>query len=84
MRNKDRNICLPFASEGSDVDNLPPIDVPRFQWWQCPNCVPDIAMKRSREESSVAGRSDVGTSSCKNVGGEKDSLLYIKDNIGNC
>ncbi|KAI3468226.1 hypothetical protein Pfo_024889 [Paulownia fortunei] len=86
MRKKDWKICLPFASEGNDVDlvdNLPPLFVPRFRWWQCSNCIPDIAMKGSTEEMVVAGRSDVGTSSCQNVGEKNGLFLHSRENIGN-
>ncbi|KAG8375571.1 hypothetical protein BUALT_Bualt10G0114400 [Buddleja alternifolia] len=87
MREKDRNMCLPFVSEGNDgnlVDYLPPLFVPRFRWWQCGDCVPDIATERSTEAVTMARRSDVGTSSCNNVNGGKDGLfLHNKDTICN-
>ncbi|KAI3454078.1 hypothetical protein Pfo_010741 [Paulownia fortunei] len=84
MRKKDRKMCLPFASEGDDddlVDNLPPLSIPRFRWWQCSNCVPDIAVERSTLEMVLADRSGAGTSYCQNVGGEKDG--FFSHNIQN-
>ncbi|KAL8063348.1 hypothetical protein ABFX02_01G022000 [Erythranthe guttata] len=91
MRKKNRMTCLPFASQGNDdelADNLPPLVVPRFQWWQCSNCVPEINTKRSRDETVLLltdDRSDVGTSSCPNIVAEKNDLfLGVKENIDNC
>ncbi|KAK6129687.1 hypothetical protein DH2020_036553 [Rehmannia glutinosa] len=87
MRKKDRKMCLPFASkDGSDNDDdkdLPPLSVPKFRWWQCPNCVPDIADERSTLGMLLTDRSDAaGTSSYQNVGGEKVGLLtYNVQNI---
>ncbi|KAL7159345.1 hypothetical protein ABFS83_01G021200 [Erythranthe nasuta] len=88
MRKKNRKTCLPFASQGNDdelADNLPPLAVPRFQWWQCSNCVPEINTKRSTDDTVLllADRSDVGTSSCPIIVAEKnDLLLGVKENIG--
>ncbi|KAL7122069.1 hypothetical protein ACP275_01G022700 [Erythranthe tilingii] len=87
MRKKNRKTCLPFASQGNDdelADNLPPLVVPRFQWWQCSNCVPDINTKRSTDDTVLllADRSDVGTSSCPIIVAEKkDLFLGVKENI---
>ncbi|CAA2959760.1 Hypothetical predicted protein [Olea europaea subsp. europaea] len=53
MRKKDRKLCLPFASQANDGDleeNLPPIYVPRFRWWECFNCVSDIVTENGSEE----------------------------------
>lgn len=87
MRKKDWRTCLPFASEGNDVDlvdNLPPLFVPRFRWWQCSNCIPNVETKRTTQEMLVATRSDAVISSCQNVG-EKDGLfLHSRENTGKC
>ncbi|KAH6790896.1 embryonic flower 1 [Perilla frutescens var. frutescens] len=86
MRKKDRKTCLPFASEvvSNDlVDDLPPLSVPKFRWWQCSNCVPEIAAE-STALKMLSDRSDAGTSSCQHVGGEKDIVLFSHSirNIG--
>ncbi|KAG8382393.1 hypothetical protein BUALT_Bualt05G0072700 [Buddleja alternifolia] len=85
MREKDRKMCIPFVSDGDGnlVDDLPPLNVPTFRWWQCANCVPDIANERNTEAMLVERRIDVGTSSCINVDGEKDGLfIHSTENIG--
>ncbi|KAL0447452.1 UNVERIFIED_CONTAM: protein EMBRYONIC FLOWER 1 [Sesamum latifolium] len=84
MRQKDRKMCSPFSSEGDDVvDNLPPLPVPRFRWWQCSNCVPDISAERPTPEMSLRDRSNAGTSSCLNIDGGKDGLfLHNIQNTG--
>ncbi|PIN23024.1 hypothetical protein CDL12_04246 [Handroanthus impetiginosus] len=85
MRKKDWKACSPFASERNDidlVDNLPPLFVPKFRWWQCSNCIPDIATKRITEEMVVAGRScDPGTSSCQKCGEKNSLFLHSRENI---
>lgn len=86
MRKKDRKSCLPFASEAvcnDMVDDLPPLSVPKFRWWQCSNCVPEIAAERTALEM-LADRTDAGTSSCQHVGREKDIVLFSHSirNIG--
>lgn len=78
MRKKDWNTCLPFASQRVNddlVDNLPPLSVPKFRWWQCSNCVPDISAESTALEMLFADRSDAGTSSCQHVGGGKGVLF---------
>ncbi|GMH06986.1 hypothetical protein Nepgr_008826 [Nepenthes gracilis] len=45
VRKRDWKKCFPFASDGDDNDSmdktyeLPPIDVPKFRWWQCSRCL---------------------------------------------
>lgn len=78
MRKKDWKTCLPFATQhvNDDLgDNLPPLSVPKFRWWQCSNCVPDIAADSTAIKMLLADRSDAATSSCQHVGGGKDALL---------
>ncbi|CAI9772352.1 unnamed protein product [Fraxinus pennsylvanica] len=53
MRKKDQKLCLPFASQanGGDLEeNLPPLYVPRFRWWDCLNCISEFMMESSSEE----------------------------------
>ncbi|KAL3650817.1 hypothetical protein CASFOL_007220 [Castilleja foliolosa] len=85
IRKKNSKTCLPFPSEGindADMINkyLPPILVPRFRWWQCSNCVPDIAMKTTQETAETS-RSDIATCSCQNVGEKTASFLYSSESI---
>ncbi|KAL6501971.1 hypothetical protein OROGR_027104 [Orobanche gracilis] len=79
MRKKNPKTCVPYASQAKrncDLmdDHLPPLLVPRFRWWQCSNCFPDVLKKSTTQETVEADRSDVCTSSCQNVG-EKSSLF---------
>lgn len=30
---------MPFPLEG---DDLPPLDIPRFRWWKCSNCILEV------------------------------------------
>lgn len=86
MRKKDSKTCLPFSSQGVNddlVDNLPPLSVPKFRWWQCSTCVPDFAAESTGLEIVVADRSDAGTSSCQHVDREKEVLFsHSRRNIG--
>ncbi|KAL7150762.1 hypothetical protein ABFS83_05G135100 [Erythranthe nasuta] len=68
VRKNDLEICLPFASEAAVdhvVDSLPPLSVPSFRWWQCSNCVPDIAAERNIVQMLLSDRGDAGPSSCQ-------------------
>ncbi|KAL6533926.1 hypothetical protein OROHE_013759 [Orobanche hederae] len=80
MRKKNPKTCVPYASEAkrnSDLmdDHLPPLIVPRFRWWQCSNCFPDVFTKNTTQETVEADTSDVCTSSCQNVGDYKSRLF---------
>ncbi|XP_042036537.1 uncharacterized protein LOC121782658 isoform X1 [Salvia splendens] len=81
MRKKDWKTCFPFASQGKDIDpvnNLPPLFVPEFRWWQCSSCIPNVEMKRTTKE--VATKSDPSTSSCENVGAKDGFSILRRDN----
>lgn len=74
MRKKDLKTCSLFASECNLSDSLPMLYVPKFRWWHCSNCIPEIATERTTLDMVLADRSLAGTSSCKNVDG-RDGLF---------
>lgn len=85
MRKKDGKTCFSFASAGNDVypeDNLPPLYVPEFRWWQCSSCITNAEMKRTTEKKVVATKSDANTNSCENVGGKNDLFIHRRVNTG--
>lgn len=51
IRKKDWKICHPFSLEGDRNESgkqtsfLPPLDVPKFRWWRCQNCLTEVAAK---------------------------------------
>lgn len=57
MRQKESKLCWPFKLEKdtSEVpkDMLPPLDVPKFRWWRCQTCVPDLCMESTPAENVV-------------------------------
>ncbi|KAL2517822.1 Uncharacterized protein Adt_14069 [Abeliophyllum distichum] len=81
IRKKDRKLCFPFASEvGDDVleDNLAPIYVPKFRWWQCLNCTAES----TTQETIPAHRRNVLRSAWVK-GGEKHRSSSHSDNVTN-
>ncbi|XP_049353945.1 protein EMBRYONIC FLOWER 1 [Solanum verrucosum] len=57
-REKDRRICAPFTSSGDrsiSEEQLPPppLDVPKFRWWRCKNCMREIGTESSGEEIEI-------------------------------
>lgn len=51
MRRKNWKMCWPFASE-SELNNfeeqasmLPHLNVPKFKWWHCQNCLQEIGSR---------------------------------------
>lgn len=85
MRKKDRKTCFAFASVGNDVyseDNLPPLYVPEFRWWQCSSCITNAEMKRTTEKRVVATKSDANTSSCENVADKNGLFIHRRVNTG--
>ncbi|KAL2544950.1 protein EMBRYONIC FLOWER 1 [Forsythia ovata] len=81
IRKKDRKHCFPFASEvGNGVleDNLAPLYVPKFRWWQCLNCTAES----TTQETIPAHRRNVRRSACVK-GGEKDRSSSHSDNVTN-
>ncbi|XP_030452519.1 protein EMBRYONIC FLOWER 1 isoform X2 [Syzygium oleosum] len=57
MRQKESKLCWPFKLEKdtSEVpkDMLPPLDVPKFRWWRCQTCVPDLCIESTPAEKVV-------------------------------
>lgn len=41
-----------FPSDGDYVEQLPPMDVPKFRWWRCSEC--------SKEVDSASGNATMG------------------------
>nr|XP_016465919.1 PREDICTED: protein EMBRYONIC FLOWER 1-like [Nicotiana tabacum] len=60
MRKRDRKICSPFASTSdcsTSEEQLPPLDVPKFRWWRCKNCINEIGTESAGEECEVLSSS---------------------------
>ncbi|XP_070012656.1 protein EMBRYONIC FLOWER 1-like [Nicotiana sylvestris] len=61
MRKRDRKICSPFASTSdcstTSEEQLPPLDVPKFRWWRCKNCIHEIGAESAGEESGILSSS---------------------------
>lgn len=56
MRSKDRKICSPFTSTSDrsiSEEQLPPLDVPKFRWWRCKNCIHEICTESAGEEIEI-------------------------------
>lgn len=57
MRQKESKLCWPFKLEKdtSEVpkDMLPPLDVPKFRWWRCQTCVPDLCIESTPAEKVI-------------------------------
>ncbi|GER32523.1 protein EMBRYONIC FLOWER 1 [Striga asiatica] len=88
MRKRDRKKCNPFASEGESNNSgmdLPPLSVPKFRWWQCPNCVPEFGDHESNLGMILADKSVIAEGNCcENVNsGEKQGLLTHSIQTGN-
>ncbi|CAA0821328.1 Protein EMBRYONIC FLOWER 1 [Striga hermonthica] len=89
MRKRDWKKCNPFASESENNNgglDLPPLSVPKFRWWQCPNCVPEFADHESNLGMILADKSVTAEGNCcENVNsGEKQGLLtHSIQKIGN-
>nr|XP_004251420.1 protein EMBRYONIC FLOWER 1 isoform X1 [Solanum lycopersicum] len=57
-REKDRRICAPFTSSGGhsiSEEQLPPpaLEVRKFRWWRCKNCMREIGTESSGEEIEI-------------------------------
>ncbi|KAL2548407.1 protein EMBRYONIC FLOWER 1-like [Forsythia ovata] len=81
-RKKDRKLCLPFASQanGGDLEeNLPPLYVPRFRWWECLNCVSDIGTETSSEEIMMEQSPVPLNKEKKNIGTNSPTRDGVKD-----
>ncbi|KAJ4951359.1 hypothetical protein NE237_028191 [Protea cynaroides] len=78
VRQKDRKLCWPFGNcNESEEQRLPPLQVPQFRWWGCPNClktndkdVPTGTMVPCRSETATSSGS-TSASSC----GDAEKLL---------
>ncbi|KAF8035821.1 hypothetical protein BT93_C1751 [Corymbia citriodora subsp. variegata] len=57
MRQKESKLCWPFklAKDTSEVpkDMLPPLDAPKFRWWRCQTCVPDLCIESTPAEKVI-------------------------------
>lgn len=56
MRQKDNKVCWLFKSDGKCGSTelepkypFPPLDVPKFRWWECQNCLQGLCVKESRK-----------------------------------
>lgn len=63
VRSKDRKKCWPFAIKSIHGNSehsfeLPSLDVPKFKWWSCQNCLREVgSIDISREERALVSRS---------------------------
>ncbi|XP_048133334.1 protein EMBRYONIC FLOWER 1 isoform X2 [Rhodamnia argentea] len=57
MRQKESKLCWPFKLEKDTLevpkDMLPPLDVPKFRWWKCQTCIPDICVDSTPAEKAI-------------------------------
>lgn len=76
MREKDIGICLPFAIDDMNVSDaqtsiLPPLNVVKFKWWSCHNCLREVGAACCEQEigkvpdSSPTGSLSKGSCSIK-------------------
>ncbi|KAL8499217.1 hypothetical protein ACS0TY_022263 [Phlomoides rotata] len=76
MRKKDSKTCLSSASEGGggggggDDGDLPPLSIPKFQWWKCSTCVPKTSAKWSGDSKSSRPHDDGE----QTIGGESENV----------
>ncbi|GAB2223167.1 hypothetical protein Droror1_Dr00017305 [Drosera rotundifolia] len=55
VRKRDKKLCFPLCTnDGSnesliDSYELPPLDVPKFRWWECDGCLRDNGSEKSGE-----------------------------------
>lgn len=55
-RKKDRKVCLPFTSTSDcsiSEEQLLPLDIPKFRWWRCKNCIREIGTENAGEEIEI-------------------------------
>lgn len=56
VRKRDEKICWPFAFDErhnkleEQTCILPPLEVPKFRWWHCQNCLQEIGTKDADKE----------------------------------
>ncbi|MCD7469519.1 hypothetical protein HAX54_008620 [Datura stramonium] len=56
MRKKDWKICSPFTSTSDHCiseEQLLPLDVPKFRWWRCKNCIQEVGTESAGEEIEI-------------------------------
>lgn len=59
VRKRDKKICWPFPL--NECHNkleeqtciLPPLDVPKFRWWHCQNCLQELGSKDTDKEIAM-------------------------------
>lgn len=56
IRKKDWKICCPFSLEVDQTESeeqtsfLPPLEVPKFRWWHCQNCLNKVAARAAAKD----------------------------------
>jgi hypothetical protein len=82
IRKKDWKIGHPFSLEGDRNDQpqeqtsfLPPLDVPKFRWWRCQNCLSEVAAKDNGTVFKCCSTKCRSNSTCSHVGGSAAVLL---------
>ncbi|XP_023914131.1 protein EMBRYONIC FLOWER 1 [Quercus suber] len=59
IHKKDWKRCYPFSLEGDQTESeeqtsfLPPLDVPKFRWWRCQNCLREVASKGAAKDDGT-------------------------------
>lgn len=89
IRRKDLKICWPFSPPGENeglgqlVDVLPPLDIPKFKFWDCKKCVHrSDASNKVEDVSSVVleticmGRKDAANTSIDVNGSENCPMVH--------
>lgn len=73
IRKKDWKKCYPFSLEGDQEDFekqksfLPSLDVPKFRWWRCQNCLSEVAAKDDGTLFNHCNTTYQSNSSCSHV-----------------
>ncbi|KAK9273954.1 hypothetical protein L1049_018766 [Liquidambar formosana] len=89
IRKKDRKICWPFSIAGKhnkldeQICTLPPLDVTKFRWWRCQNCLHEIdAEGTAKEIGMVPNCCNTGcnsTGTCSHMSSHHDAAMLPSD-----